>query len=427
MIPALMIAFIAFLVVGAPIAVSMGLGSLVALLVEMPQSVLMIPSKIFGGLDSFSLMAIPFFILAGALMDGCGISNALIDFANLLVGRVKGGLAMVVVVASVIFAAITGSAAAATSAIGAILITSLTERGYEKGFSASLVASGGMIGPIIPPSLTAVVYASATGLSVGALFIAGVLPGLLMGVVLIVNCILYTRSHPQVAVREPKKTPQECRKILVAAIPAIMMPVIIIGGIVSGIFTPTESAGVACVYAVVLGYVKGVMNWKKLVDIFWDGLVSTSRLMLIISCATLFGWILSVKQFPAAVASFTMGITSDKWVAVMVIIIILLIVGCFMENIAALNILVPILYPIGMAYGFNDIHFAMIVIMVLLYGSITPPVGILLYISSGIAGIKFVEAVKFVWPFLISLFIVCLCVTFFPFLTTWLPGLLGYL
>lgn len=427
MIPALMIAFIAFLVVGAPIAVSMGLGSLVALLVEMPQSVLMIPSKIFGGLDSFSLMAIPFFILAGALMDGCGISNALIDFANLLVGRVKGGLAMVVVVASVIFAAITGSAAAATSAIGAILITSLTERGYEKGFSASLVASGGMIGPIIPPSLTAVVYASATGLSVGALFIAGVLPGLLMGVVLIVNCILYTRSHPQVAVREPKKTPQECRKILVAAIPAIMMPVIIIGGIVSGIFTPTESAGVACVYAVVLGYVKGVMNWKKLVDIFWDGLVSTSRLMLIISCATLFGWILSVKQFPAAVASFIMGITSDKWVAVMVIIIILLIVGCFMENIAALNILVPILYPIGMAYGFNDIHFAMIVIMVLLYGSITPPVGILLYISSGIAGIKFVEAVKFVWPFLISLFIVCLCVTFFPFLTTWLPGLLGYL
>ena len=427
MIPALMIAFIAFLVVGAPIAVSMGLGSLVALLVEMPQSVLMIPSKIFGGLDSFSLMAIPFFILAGALMDGCGISNALIDFANLLVGRVKGGLALVVVVASVIFAAITGSAAAATSAIGAILITSLTERGYEKGFSASLVASGGMIGPIIPPSLTAVVYASATGLSVGALFIAGVLPGLLMGVVLIVNCILYTRSHPQVAVREPKKTPQECRKILVAAIPAIMMPVIIIGGIVSGIFTPTESAGVACVYAVVLGYVKGVMNWKKLVDIFWDGLVSTSRLMLIISCATLFGWILSVKQFPAAVASFIMGITSDKWVAVMVIIIILLIVGCFMENIAALNILVPILYPIGMAYGFNDIHFAMIVIMVLLYGSITPPVGILLYISSGIAGIKFVEAVKFVWPFLISLFIVCLCVTFFPFLTTWLPGLLGYL
>ena len=427
MIPALMIAFIAFLVVGAPIAVSMGLGSLVALLVEMPQSVLMIPSKIFGGLDSFSLMAIPFFFLAGALMDGCGISNALIDFANLLVGRVKGGLAMVVVVASVIFAAITGSAAAATSAIGAILITSLTERGYEKGFSASLVASGGMIGPIIPPSLTAVVYASATGLSVGALFIAGVLPGLLMGVVLIVNCILYTRSHPQVAVREPKKTPQECRKILVAAIPAIMMPVIIIGGIVSGIFTPTESAGVACVYAVVLGYVKGVMNWKKLVDIFWDGLVSTSRLMLIISCATLFGWILSVKQFPAAVASFIMGITSDKWVAVMVIIIILLIVGCFMENIAALNILVPILYPIGMAYGFNDIHFAMIVIMVLLYGSITPPVGILLYISSGIAGIKFVEAVKFVWPFLISLFIVCLCVTFFPFLTTWLPGLLGYL
>ena len=427
MIPALMIAFIAFLVVGAPIAVSMGLGSLVALLVEMPQSVLMIPSKIFGGLDSFSLMAIPFFILAGALMDGCGISNALIDFANLLVGRVKGGLAMVVVVASVIFAAITGSAAAATSAIGAILITSLTERGYEKGFSASLVASGGMIGPIIPPSLTAVVYASATGLSVGALFIAGVLPGLLMGVVLIVNCILYTRSHPQVAVREPKKTPQECRKILVAAIPAIMMPVIIIGGIVSGIFTPTESAGVACVYAVVLGYVKGVMNWKKLVDIFWDGLVSTSRLMLIISCATLFGWILSVKQFPAAVASFIMGITSDKWVAVMVIIIILLIVGCFMENIAALNILVPILYPIGMAYGFNDIHFAMIVIMVLPYGSITPPVGILLYISSGIAGIKFVEAVKFVWPFLISLFIVCLCVTFFPFLTTWLPGLLGYL
>ncbi len=427
MIALLMLAFLGIMALGVPIAVSMGLAGFLSLAAQMPQSILMIPSKIFGGLDSFSLMAIPFFILAGALMDGCGISKSLIDFSNLLIGWVRGGLSMVVVVASIIFAAITGSAAAATSAIGAILISSLTDKGYEKGFSASLVASGGMIGPIIPPSLTAVVYASATGLSVGALFMAGVLPGLLMGAVLIVNCILYARSHPAVAVREPRKTPAERRAIIGRAVPAIMMPVIIIGGIVSGIFTPTESAAIACVYAVALGFASRAMTWKKMVDIFWEGIVSTSRLMFIIGCATLFGWILSIKQFPAAVAGFIMGVTDNKWVAVLLIIVILLVVGCFMENIAALNILVPILYPIGAAYGFDDIHFAMIVIMVLLYGSITPPVGILLYISSGIADIKFAEAVKYVWPFLISLFLVCLMVTFLPFLTTWIPSLLGYI
>ena len=425
MIVILMAVFIAVLLMGAPIPVAMGMSGFVSIMSEMPQSVLMIPSKIFGGLDSFSLMAIPFFILAGALMDGCGISRDLINFANLLVGWMKGGLSFVVVVASVIFAAITGSAAAATSAIGAILITSLTEKGYEKGFSASLVASGGMIGPIIPPSLTAVVYASATGLSVGALFMAGVLPGLLMGAALIINCIIYMRSNPKVAVREAKKTPRERNAILVATIPAVMMPVIIIGGIISGIFTATESAAIACVYAIALGLAKRQLNWQKLRDIFWDGIVNTSRLMFIIGCATLFGWILSIKQFPAAVAHFVMSVTDSKWIAVLIIIAILLVVGCFMENIAALNILVPILYPIGAAYGFHDIHFAMIVIMVLLYGSITPPVGVLLYISSGIAGIRFVEAVKFIWPFLISLFLVCLGVTFLPALTTCLPMLLG--
>ncbi len=426
MIVTLMVVFVVILLLGVPVAVTMGLSSFAALIAHMPQSVIMIPSKVFAGLDSFSLMAIPFFILAGALMDGCGISQDLIDFSNLLVGRFRGGLSLVVVVASIIFAAITGSASAATSAIGAILIGAMTEKGYEKGFSASLVASGGMIGPIIPPSLTAVIYASATGLSVGALFMAGVLPGLLMGVALIINCRIYMHSHPAVAVREPKKTPAERKKIIIRAIPAILMPVIIIGGIISGIFTATESAAVACVYAVILGIVRRKLNWAKLRDVFWDGIVSTSKLMFIIGCATLFGWILSIQQFPKAVSTFITGVTSNKWAAIMLIVGILLIVGCFMENIAALNILVPILYPIGVAFGFNDIHFAMIVIMVLLYGSITPPVGILLYISSGIAGIKFVEAVKYIWPFLISLFIVCLCVIFFPFLTTWIPALLGY-
>ena len=426
MILILVCVFLILLILGVPIAASMGLGSFVAVASQMPNALLMIPSKIFGGLDSFSLMAIPFFILAGALMDGCGISKALVDFSGLLIGWARGGLSMVVVVSSVVFAAITGSAAAATSAIGAILIASLTAKGYEKGFSASLVASGGMIGPIIPPSLTAVVYASATGVSVGALFMAGVFPGLLMGAALIINCILYARSHPEVAVREPKKTSAQRRKIIFDAIPAVMMPVIIIGGIVSGIFTPTESAAIACGYAIIYGVMTGKLKWDKLVNIFWDGIVSTSKLMFIIGCATLFGWILSIKQFPAAVASFIVGITSSKWVAIALIIGILLIVGCFMENIAALNILVPILYPIGVAYGFNDIHFAMIVIMVLLYGSITPPVGILLYISSGIAEIRFAEAVKYIWPFLISLFLVCIAVTLFPALTVWLPSVLGY-
>lgn len=426
MLAILAIVFLVLLCLGVPIAFSMGLASFASMLCEMPQAIITIPSKMFGGLDSFSLMAIPFFLLAGNLMDACGISKKLVDFAELLVGWIKGGLAMVVVVASVIFAAITGSASAAASAIGAILISSLVAKGYKKGFSSALVASGGTIGPVIPPSILAVLYSSATGLSVGALFMAGVVPGVLMALALIVNCIIYVRKHPEVSDSGTKKPFRECVDITLKALPAFMMPVIIIGGILSGVFTATESAAIGCIYSAIVGFATKTMTVKKCWNVLYESALSVSRLMLIVSCATLFGWILSVKQFPAWIAGSLTAFTDNRWVVMILLIGILLIVGCFMETIAALNILVPVLYPIGVAYGFNDIHFAMVIMLTLLFGAITPPVGILLYISSGIAKIPFVETVRYIVPFLISLFIVVLLVAIFPALSTALPTALGF-
>ncbi len=247
-----------------------------------------------------------------------------------------------------------------------------------------------------------------------------------MALALIVNCIFYVKKHPEVSDSGRKKTPRECLDITLKALPAFMMPVIIIGGILSGVFTATESAAVGCIYSAIVGFATKKMTLKKCWNVLYDSAVSVSKLMLIIACATLFGWILSIQQFPAWIANTLMAFTDNPWIVMLLIIGVLLIVGCFLETIAALNILVPVLYPIGVAYGFNDIHFAMIVMLTLLFGAITPPVGILLYISSGIAKIPFAETLKYIIPFLISLFIVVILVAVFPALSTALPIALGF-
>ena len=296
----------------------------------------------------------------------------------------------------------------------------------QKGFASALVASGGTIGPIIPPSILAIIYASGTGLSVGALFMAGVIPGFLMGFALIIICIMHVRKHPEINDAGGKKTFKEALKITFSALPAFFMPIIIIGGILGGVFTATESAAVACVYAIGYGFISRSMTKKTCWRVLGESAVSVAKLMLIVACATLFGWILSVKQFPLGVTTVMKSVTDNPAIMLTLVIILLLIVGCFMETIAILNILVPVLYPLGLAYGFNSIHFAMVVIMTTLFGAITPPVGILLYISSGIAKIKFSETVRYIGPFLISLFVVVLLVAIFPALTTALPTMLGY-
>ena len=426
MLTVLGLVLLVLLTLGVPIAFCMGLASAAAIHYSMPHALITIPSKMFGGVDSFSLMAIPFFILAGNLMDSCGISRRLVSFADLLVGRLRGGLSMATVVASVIFSCIVGSATAAAVAIGAILISSLIAKGYPKGFASSLVACGGMMGPILPPSILAIVYASATGMSVGALFMAGIIPGLLLGVALMITCIIYIKRHPEINDASEKKTFREGLVITFNAVPAFFVPIIIIGGILSGVFTATESGAIGCVYAILYGFVSRSLTVKACWKTLGQSAVSVAKLMIIIACATLFGWILSVNQFPQWVTSFMKSITDSPWVMLTLIIIMLVIVGLVMETISMLNILVPVLYPLGIAYGFDSTHFAMVVILTTLFGAITPPVGILLFVTSGIAKIKFTETLRYMPPFLISLFIVVLLVAFVPSLSTAIPAMLGY-
>jgi len=418
--------FLFFLIIGVPIAFSMGLSSFLVLAVHMPTASMTIVSKMFGGLDSFSLMAIPYFLLAGNLMDAAGISKQLVEFAELLVGKIKGGLAMAAVVSGVIFAGVSGSNAADTSAIGSIMIPAMRKKGYEDSWSCALISTTGILGPIIPPSILAILYSTATGLSVGALFVAGVIPGLILAAGLLFLCYSYAKKNKLQNSTADSRTKKEVISILLTAVPALLMPGIIIGGILTGFFTATESAAVACIYAVLYGVVSRKLTFHKLWEAIRESVKTACKLMFIVSVASLFGWILSVTGFPAKLVAALTSLTSNKYLILLLIVVILLIVGCFMETIAALTILVPVLFPLGAAYGISNIQFAMIFIVTLLIGAITPPVGVNLYITSGIAGIRFVDTLKYLPKFIIlSTLVVCLLV-FVPACTVWLPSLLGF-
>ncbi len=429
MIGTLVAVFIVLLLLGAPIAYCMGIGAYVSLAMYMPNATNAVVTKMFGGLDSFSLMAVPFFILAGNLMDSSGISRQLVDFANMLVGRIKGGLAMTAVVSGVIFAGVSGSASADTSALAAILIPPMTEEGYEKGWSSCLIGTVGMLGPIIPPSLLAILYSAATGLSVGAIFLSGVIPGIILAATLLFLSYRYATKNPVVAANQEKhkikRTGQEIKALCISVIPALLMPLIIIGGILSGIFTATESAAVACVYAMLYGFLSKRLPFKTFWKCLTDSAEGIARLMLIVCLATLFGWILSVKNFPIIVRDAMLGLTSNKYIILLLILLLLLFIGCFMETIAALTILVPVLAPVAAAIGINDIQFAEFMIIALLVGAITPPVGINLYITTSVAKIPFTKCLKYLVPFLVVSILVTLLVMVCPPLTTLLPGLAG--
>lgn len=426
MVTLLSVSFLLFLILGVPIAFSMGLSSLAALMTFMPNSAITIISKMFGGLDSFSLMAIPYFLLAGNLMDAAGISKQLVRFAELLVGRIKGGLAMAAVVSGVIFAGVSGSNAADTSAIGSIMIPAMREKGYEDSWSCDLISTVGILGPIIPPSILAILYSTATGLSVGALFIAGVIPGLILAVCLMYFCYSYAKKNNLTNSRADKMDKKEVVSILLTAIPALLMPAVIVGGILTGYFTATESASVACVYAILYGFVSRKLTLRNFWTAFRESVKTACKLMLIIALASIFGWILSVTGFPGKVVAVLTGVTESRYVIMLLMMILLLFVGCFMETIAAMTILVPVLHPLAIAYGISNIQFAMLFIVTMLVGAITPPVGVNLYITSGIAGISFSDTLKHLPRFIGLATIVCLLLVFFPAITTWLPSIVGY-
>lgn len=420
---ALFVLFALFLILGVPIAFSLGLSSLGALLIG-DGSLAVVASRLYSAADSFSLMAIPFFVLAGCIMEKGKLSRRLIDFAMELVGPLKGGLGYVTVVTSMFFSAISGSGPATTAAIGSITIPAMEENGYDKKFATALQATSGAMGPIIPPSIVFIQYGVATGTSIGALFIAGIVPGLLIGAALIImNGIIshkkgYGGSNKKYSVIRIWKSFKNAALV-------ILMPVIILGGIYGAIFTPTEAAIVACVYGLILACViYRELSLKDIKDVFVSSCKTTSMIMLVITCASLFGWILSSERIPERIAASVLAVTSDKFTLLIAINILLLIVGCLLDQGSATIILAPILTPIAEAVGVDPIHFGALMVTNLCLGLVTPPVGVNLYVACGIAKLKIEDIVKPVLLLLGACLVMQMIITFVPDLIMFLPRLL---
>lgn len=421
----LFIAFFILLLLNVPIAVCLGAAAVIAMGVDGGTSLMAVPQAMFTSVNSFSLMAIPFFILAGNVMASGGISKRLVNFANLLVGGIKGGLSMAAILASMIFAAISGSCPATTAAIGSIMLPEMEKNGYETDFSAATVAAAGTVGQVIPPSVPMVTFCVLGGCSVGTLFMAGILPGILMGVVMMVISYIYAVKHKIVPVRE-KKTLKEILYILMDSIWAILMPVIILGGIYSGIFTPTESAAVAVIYGILVGaFVYRDLTLKDIVKILNDFAAGTAVIMLIMATAGAFSWILTSERIPQLIATTLLGLTSNKYVLLFLFNIVLLIAGCFLNPSAAVILLTPIMLPVLTAVGVSPYLVGIVMIVNLAVGQITPPVGSCLYVACNIAHIKLEPLVKAILPYLIALIATIFVITYIEPISLAIPQMLG--
>lgn len=424
MLPAV-IAFLFLLAIGVPIAFSLGSASVVYLLLS-DVSIGLIAQRMFTGLDVFPFMAIPFFILAGDLMNSAGITKRLVDLATVFVGRFKGGLGQVNIVTSMFFAGITGSAVADTSAIGSMLIPAMIDQGFDDDFSAAVTCSSSVIGPIIPPSIPFVVYSLVSSTSVAALFLAGLFPGILLGLsLMVVNWIISTiRKYPR-ASRWP--TFREMGATLLHGIVPMLMPLIILGGILGGIFTATEASALAVVYALIIGlFVYRSLGWKAIRNSFLVTAKTTGVVFLVIACSNVFNWALVVEQVPQNLALFAGQTFTNKYVLLLAINFVLLFIGTFMEGTAAIIITVPILISITAPFGISPVMLGAIVVLNLMIGLITPPVGLCLYVACGISKLTIEKVSKAVLPFLAAEVVTLILVTYVEPISMFLPRLFGY-
>ena len=415
--------FLLFLL-GVPISFALGLVSLGALSYQ-DFNLLIVIQRMFGGVDSIALIAIPLFMLSGELMFRGGMSKRLVDFADTLLGHFPSGLAMVSILACMFFAALTGSAIAATAAIGGIMIPLMKEKGYDYTFSAPLLACGGSIGPIIPPSIPLLVYGTLANVSVGALFIGGIIPGILMGIGLMIYCYIIGKKRHYVG-REKAASFHEILSTGKDTVLALFMPIIIIGGIMSGIFTPTESGAVAVFYSLVVSaFIYHEMDWKT----FWEALVnsakSSGQVLVVVACASLFTWVITVNQVPQSVTAFLQQAVHNKYVLLLIINVILLIAGTFIDTTSAIVIFAPLFIPLVKAMGIDLIHFGMIIAVNLTIGMCTPPLGVCLFVSGSIAKISLKDQMHDLIPMLGVLLVVLLMVTYIPELTLFLPRIFG--
>lgn len=414
--------FFLFLFAGIPVAFSLGCSVLYYFLVEgIP--LITLPQKMFGGMNSFVLLCVPGFILAGNLMNQGGITYRIIDFANSLVGHIRGGLGQANIVASMVFAGISGTATADSASLGAILIPAMEREGYDTDFSCAVTAASSCIGPIIPPSLPMIVAGTLTGLSVTKLFVAGVIPGLMMGVGMMIVCGIISRKRSY-----PKRERQGWSgkvKAFFGAFWALLMTAIILYGIMGGICTPTEASIIAVVYALIVGiFVYRELPVKEIPVIVRESACTTVSILMLIGFANVFAWVLSKEQIPTLVANAMLGLTQNKYVILLLINILLLFVGTFMETNAALAILFPTLLGVATRVGVDPIHFAIITVLNLVLGLTTPPVGVCLFITSTVGKISLGKVARAVLPFLAVNLIVLMLVTYCPPLTLWLVNLM---
>ncbi|MCR5825846.1 MAG: TRAP transporter large permease [Oscillospiraceae bacterium] len=419
--------FVFLLAFGAPIATCLGMSSVAAILAQgagKPIGAVMsvLPRLCSSASSKFVLLAIPFFILSGNVMEKAGISGRLIRLAEKCLGHIRGGMAVVCVVVSCFFAAISGSGPATVAALGLIMIPALVKAGYPASFSCALMAAGGAIGVVIPPSITFVVYGSIADASITNLFISGLLPGILMGVGLIVAAfVLGTKYDLKLS---PKASGKERWDAFKDAFWGLMMPVIILGGIYSGWFTPTEAAAVSVFYGLAVGvFVYKEIDFKKLIDIMIDSCSTTATVMFITMGATLFAYVLTRARLDLAIKSFMLTVTNGNWIVFFIIVnIVLLIAGCFLDSTSALYIFTPLFAPVATAMNISPIHLGVVMIVNLAIGLFTPPVGVNLYVACGIGDIKIEEISKGVIPCLIAELAVLLLVTYVPFLSTMFLG-----
>ncbi|MCC8126043.1 MAG: TRAP transporter large permease [Clostridiales bacterium] len=419
MAPILFISFIVLLLMGVPVAFSIVLSS-VAVLVKGNVQLLMIVQRMFASADSFSLIAVPFFIFAGDLMAKGTVSKVLVEFAEAVLGTIKGGLSIVSVLAGMFFAAISGSGAATTAAVGATLIPELKKRGYDEARSAALIAAAGTIGVVIPPSVPMVLYAVIAEESVNTLFKNGFIPGILMGGILIIIALFEARRF-----NYPKGTAfsiKNVAKTFFKAIWGILMPVIILGGIFSGYFTPSEAADVAVIYAILVSiFIYRDMSPKQLFEIMKGSAKTSAVIMIIISCSGPFGWVLANWKIPEAVSGAVLSLSTNPYIIMLLISIIVLIAGIFMETSSAIIILTPVFLPLVKELGISLVHFGIVFVVGIAIGMITPPVAINLFVASGITGLPIEKIAKSVVPYLLGLIAIFFLIVYVPMLV---PGLM---
>jgi tripartite ATP-independent transporter DctM subunit len=417
--------FVLLMLIGVPVAYSMGLSALIgALWIDMPLDAVMI--QLASGVNKFSLLAIPFFVLAGAIMSEGGISRRLIAFAGVLVGFIRGGLSLVNILASTFFGAISGSSVADTASIGSVLIPEMEKKGYPRNFATALTCCGSVQAILIPPSHNAVLYSLAAGgtVSIAALFMAGVLPGLLLGLTLAILCLIIAkrRNYPKGDVIPLRQAIRIC----VDALWGLMTIVIILGGILSGVFTANESASIAVVWAFfVTMFIYRDYSWRDLPKLIHRTVKTVSIVMITIGFAACFGYIMTLMQIPQQITAALVGMSDNKYVILMMLNILLLILGGPMDMAPLILILTPMLLPVVTSLGIDPVHFGMIMMINLGIGLITPPIGTVLFVGCAISKLSMGEVMKAMNPFWLALFIVLMMITYIPALSLWLPGVMG--